>query len=89
MASSDGRCSPLSADIQPAATNSGHRCGWGSSAFRVRKPLPTARPTSVASTMRRRSSQSASAPPMKAVTSNGTSSATPRSPTANDDPVSR
>jgi hypothetical protein len=26
MASSDGRCNPLSADIQPAATNSGHTC---------------------------------------------------------------
>jgi len=89
IASSEGRCRPLSADIQPAARKSGHTCGWGRTALRVSRPQPTASPTSVASTMRRRSIQSASAPPMKAVASSGTSSATPSSPTANEDSVSR
>ena len=75
--------------MSAAARKSGHTPGRGSSAFAVSSAQPTASPTSVASTTRRRSSASASAPPMKAVTSSGTSSATPSRPTAKDEPVRR
>jgi hypothetical protein len=43
---------------------------------------PPSRPISVAMTIRRRSTESARAPPTKAVTSSGRSSARPRRPTA-------
>ena len=78
--SSEGRCRPLSADIhrghgvqRPDRRLAGER-GEGERA------AAQARPTSVARIIRRRSTVSASAPPRKAVTSSGSSSARPEQP---------
>ena len=83
-ASSEGRCRPVRADIQ--ADTAYRTQTWGfPSAARASAPLPRASPTSVARIIRRRSTVSARAPPRKAVTSSGSSSAKPRSPTFSEE----
>ncbi|CAM5599827.1 hypothetical protein SGRI78S_07204 [Streptomyces griseus subsp. griseus] len=61
--SSAGRWSPASADTPPATTYSGHSRGSGSRAFTSRIAASTPSPASVSRMTRRRSTESASAPP--------------------------
>ena len=88
-ASTDGRCSPVRADMYADIRNRDHTGGASIKASAASTPLPPASATSVVRTMRRRSRASASAPPINAVASRGANSARPNRPTASDDPVRR
>lgn len=85
--SSAGRWSPASADTPPATTYSGHNSGSGSRAFTSRIAASTPSPASVSRMTRRRSTESASAPPYSPKTTSGTSSTAPIAPTASGEPV--
>ena len=87
-ASSGGRWMPSSPAMIAPTTKSTQSCGLSSVALKARIPAQRAREASAIWTRRRRSKASASAPPTKAVTSSGPSSARLRRPTTSDEPES-
>jgi hypothetical protein len=87
IASSDGRWMPSRAAIAAATRKSTHTCGSASSEFATSAPAQRASESSESWTIRRRSFQSASAPPYSAAPSSGTSSTALSSPTISDEPV--
>ena len=87
-ASSGGRWRPSSPAMSAPTTKRTQSFGLSSVAFSARIPAQSASEASAIWTSRRRSKASASAPPTKAVTSSGPSSARLRRPTTSDEPES-